>query len=58
MKRLPAAWITSVALSWGSAAAPALAQPSAGVSPILSVLDAEPEPVACWLRVALSCTRA
>jgi phospholipid-binding lipoprotein MlaA len=45
MKRLPVAWMAVAALCWGCAAAPALAQPSSGVSPILSVLDAEPEPL-------------
>jgi phospholipid-binding lipoprotein MlaA len=38
-------WAGTVALCFGCALAPALAQPSAGVSPIMSVLDAEPEPL-------------
>ena len=43
MKRLPVAWVAAAALCWGFAAAPALAQPSSGVAPIMSVIGVEPE---------------
>jgi phospholipid-binding lipoprotein MlaA len=45
MKMRHTGWIGAAVLCAALAAAPALAQPSAGVAPILSVLDAEPEPL-------------